>query len=78
MEIEVLRGARSALELKRPPLFLEMHGETMREKRRKVAKIVVFLWEINYRCIYHIETGTTITPGNTSGAAEGHLYCQTS
>lgn len=76
-EIEALRGARHTLELHRPALFLEMHGETIREKRRKVAEIVAFLWEINYRRIRHIETGTSITPENTSVAMEGHLYCQT-
>lgn len=76
-EIEALRGARHTLELHKPALFLEMHGETIREKRRKVAEIVAFLWEINYRRIRHIETGTSITPENTSVAIEGHLYCQT-
>jgi FkbM family methyltransferase len=76
-EIEALRGARDTLELHKPTLFLEMHGETIREKRRKVNEIVSFLWEINYRCIRHIETGATITPENTSVAMEGHLYCQT-
>ena len=75
-EIEALRGARHTLELYKPPLFLEMHGETIREKRRKVAEIVAFLWEINYRRIRHIETGTAITPENTSVAMEGHLYCR--
>jgi hypothetical protein len=53
-----------------------MHGETIREKKRKVAEIVAFLWEIEYRRIRHIETGATITPKNTSEAMEGHLYCQ--
>jgi FkbM family methyltransferase len=76
-EIEALRGARNTLELYKPTLFLEMHGETMREKRRKVAEIVACLWEINYRRIRHIESGTSITPENTSAAIEGHLYCQT-
>ena len=75
-EIEALRGARDTLELHKPTLFLEMHGETIREKRRKVTEIVSFLWEINYRRIRHIETGATITPENTSVAMEGHLYCQ--
>ena len=76
-EIEALRGARATLELYKPTLFLEMHGETMREKRRKAVEIVAFLWDLNYRLIRHIETGTTITPENASMAMEGHLYCRT-
>jgi FkbM family methyltransferase len=75
-EIEALRGSRHTLELYKPALFLEMHGETIREKKRKVAQIVAFLWGINYRCIRHIETGTTITPENTAVAMRGHLHCQ--
>jgi FkbM family methyltransferase len=76
-EIEALRGARHTLELHKPALFLEMHGQTMREKKRKAAEIVDFLWEMNYRFIRHIETGAWITPAKASRAAEGHLYCQT-
>lgn len=75
-EIEALRGARTTLELYKPTLFLEMHGETIREKKRKVAEIIAFLWESNYRRIRHVESGITITPENTSVAMEGHLYCQ--
>jgi FkbM family methyltransferase len=77
-EIEALRGARKTLLVHKPTLFLEMHGETIREKRRKVAEIVAFLWEINYRRIRHVESGATITPENTSVAIEGHLHCQPS
>jgi FkbM family methyltransferase len=76
-EIEALRGARNTLKSSKPRLFLEMHGETIREKKRKVAEIVAFLWEIDYRRIRHIETGDAITPENTDVAMEGHLYCQT-
>jgi FkbM family methyltransferase len=76
-EIEVLRGARNTLQLVKPRLFLEMHGETIREKKDNVAGIVAFLWEINYRRILHVETGAAITPENTAVAMEGHLYCQT-
>jgi FkbM family methyltransferase len=75
-EIEALRGARNTLESHKPALFLEMHGETIREKRRKVVEIVAFLREMNYRRIHHIETGAIITPENASVAMEGHLYCQ--
>ena|SRR5258708_2970173 len=75
-EIEALRGARHTLESHKPALFLEMHGETIREKKRKVAEIVDFLWVTNYRSIRHVETGASITPENSSIAMEGHLYCQ--
>ena len=77
-ELEALRGARHTLESKKPALFLEMHGDTVREKKRKVAGIVAFLWEINYRRILHIESGASITPETSSAAMEGHLYCQAS
>jgi FkbM family methyltransferase len=77
-EFEALRGARNTLQSYKPALFLEMHGETIREKKRKVAEIVDFLWEMNYRRIRHIETGAPIKPENSSLAMEGHLYCQCS
>ncbi len=76
-EIEVLRGARETLQRHRPMLFLEMHGETVREKKRKVADIVAFLWSIGYRRIQHVESDTAITPENAAVAMEGHLYCRT-
>jgi FkbM family methyltransferase len=74
-EIEALRGARKTLEQYQPAVFLEMHGETLREKKRKVAEIVAFLSDLNYG-IRHVESGTTITPENSAVAIEGHLYCQ--
>jgi FkbM family methyltransferase len=76
-ELEALKGASGTLELYKPALFLEMHGETIREKKHKVAELVAFLWEHNYRRIRHVETGNMIAPGNTSAAMEGHLHCQT-
>ncbi|HWC00599.1 MAG TPA: FkbM family methyltransferase [Bryobacteraceae bacterium] len=74
-EIEALKGARQILLTHKPALFLEMHGETVNEKRRKVAEIVDFLDGVGYRNIRHIESGTLITPQNSSAAMEGHLYC---
>ena len=74
-EIDVLRGARRTLAAHNPSLFLEMHGETVNEKRRKVAELVDFLEQSGYRNIRHVETGTAITSANSAIAAEGHLYC---
>jgi FkbM family methyltransferase len=75
-EIEVLRGARSTLERYRPSLLLEMHGATRSEKSQKVREIVAFLWELNYRQISLVETGTAISPENSDAAMEGHLYAR--
>jgi len=74
-ELEALQGARETLAAHRPALFLEMHGETMREKRRKASAMVAFLCDAGYTDIVHVETGATITPGAETVAAEGHLYC---
>lgn len=75
LEIGVLRGAVNTLGAHRPALFLEMHGSSMTEKRRKVKEIVVFLNSIGYHDIRHIQTGTDITPDNSEISARGHLYC---
>lgn len=74
-ELQALRGARRLLNQFRPALFLEMHGETMAEKKQKVRDIVRFLEETGYRTIQHIETGQRITSANCQVAVEGHLYC---
>ncbi len=77
-ELEVLRGAGRTLSQYHPSLFLEMHGETMNEKRRKVAEIVEHRGSIGYRSIRHIETNTRITTSNSAVAAQGHLWCRAS
>lgn len=74
-ELEALKGARRLLNRYRPALFLEMHGETMAEKKRKVAAIVAFLEDAGYRLIEHVETGQRVTAANSHVAVEGHLYC---
>ena len=75
-ELEALKGASGALAAHHPALFLEMHGETMSEKKRKAQGIVDFLWEAGYRSILHIESEELITPATAARAAEGHLYCK--
>jgi FkbM family methyltransferase len=74
-ELEALRGAGKTLAAHKPALFLEMHGETMNEKKRKVAEIVDYLNQAGYQNILHVETGIAIHRTNTSVAAQGHLYC---
>ncbi len=76
LELDALQGAVKTLEVYAPVLFLEMHGETVREKKRKVQEIVDFLWENGYRNIHHIESNSGITPANAETAMEGHLYCK--
>lgn len=73
-ELEALRGACATLMECRPALYLEMHGETMREKKRKAAAIVQFLKEMGYERIEHVESGQRIGTGNSEAAAEGHLF----
>jgi FkbM family methyltransferase len=75
-ELEALQGARAMLDAHHPALFLEMHGETMREKKSKAGEIVAFLRSAGYIDIVHVETGAMIASGNEALAAEGHLYCR--
>jgi len=74
-ELAALTGARATILKYKPRLFLEMHGETMNLKKKKVKEIVVYLNEIGYRNIVHVESGERISGDNSDVAAEGHLYC---
>jgi hypothetical protein len=41
-----------------------------------VSETIALLWDIEYRSIPHIESGTMITPENASVAIEGHVFCR--
>ncbi|MFN7545051.1 MAG: FkbM family methyltransferase, partial [Acidobacteriota bacterium] len=78
-ELDVLRGMESILVSATPPaLFLEMHGETMNEKRRKTGAIVSYLRQLGYQNIQHVESGLMVDETNFAVAARGHLYCRVS
>lgn len=74
-EQQVLTGGRETLRRYRPELFIELHGNTMNEKRANVAAVVALLAECGYEEIRHIESNTLVRPGATDEAARGHLYC---
>ena len=76
LELEALKGGAKTLLTDSPALFLEMHGETLREKKRKVTEIIDWLAHAGYNDVLHVETGTAITPANATVAIEGHLYCR--
>jgi FkbM family methyltransferase len=76
-ELDVLRSLGGILASDTPPsLFLEMHGETMNEKRQKTAAIVAYLRQVGYRNIQHVESGVLVDETNSEVAVRGHLYCQ--
>lgn len=72
-EADVLRGAQKTLE-RHPEVFLEVHGETMRQKRINAAEIVGILTAGGYTAILHVENSILITPSNSDQAARGHIY----
>jgi FkbM family methyltransferase len=76
-ELQVLQGARHLLANKGPALYLEMHGETLNEKRVNVRAIVDFLNSVGYEKILHIESGQEITRPTSELAAQGHIYATT-
>ena len=75
-ELRALTGARETLAVHKPAIYLEMHGETLREKRERVASIVEFLQSVGYSNIQHVETGQSITPANSAVACQGHLFAR--
>lgn len=74
LELSVLRGAHQVLAKKHPAIYLEMHGETMNEKRANVRAIVEYLNAAGYYDIVHVESGQKIDGKNSELAARGHLF----
>lgn len=73
LELAVLQGASQVLAERRPELFLEMHGNSIQEKRANVRAIVDFLVCAKYR-ILHIESGSLVVLDTADVAMEGHLF----
>jgi FkbM family methyltransferase len=73
-ELPFLNGASGLLEAKHPALYMEMHGETMNEKRANVRAVAGYLHRIGYQNIVHVESGQKITTENCEHACQGHIY----
>jgi FkbM family methyltransferase len=73
-ELAALQGMTATLTAHSPALFMEIHGETMNQKRKNVSDIVAHLAGLSYQ-ILHVETGTLLNSGNADVGARGHLYC---
>lgn len=73
-ELPVLQGARHILATTHPAIYLEMHGETMNEKRANVRAIVEYLNDAGYDDILHVESGQKINGKNSELAVRGHLF----
>jgi FkbM family methyltransferase len=71
----VLVGGRDTFTRLHPELFIEIHGNSMNEKKRNVAGVVKLLRSFGYERIVHLETGTIIDETNSDVAARGHLHC---
>jgi FkbM family methyltransferase len=76
LELPALKGARSLLEQNHPDLFIELHGETMDEKRENAKNVVGYLTDTGYSKIRHVESGEMVNAANASIAAVGHLFVQ--
>jgi FkbM family methyltransferase len=74
LEMDVLDGMRGIIKDYKPKLFIEIHGVDMQRKIENVQRVVDFLITREY-CIYHIESGETITSSNAQIAREESLYC---
>jgi FkbM family methyltransferase len=72
-ELEVLKGASSLL-VRKPSLFLEMHGCDDADKISRVNAIVRHLVDIGYTDLVHVETQVRIYVDNAEKAAQGHIF----
>jgi FkbM family methyltransferase len=75
-ELPVLEGARQLLEARHPKLYLEIHGETMNDKRRNAKAVIEHLDACGYASILHVESGQLVSPNHSEAAAQGHLYVE--
>lgn len=78
LELQVLQGARHLLQTRHPELYLEIHGETMNEKRANAQAVIDYLNGIGYADLVHVESGEKITLENSGRASQGHLFARMS
>lgn len=75
MEMPVLLGMSETITRCKPKLFVEIHGAGIESKRANAASVIEFLADCDY-ALHHVESGTSVDPGTSERAAEGHIYCE--
>lgn len=74
-EQQALHGARETLGRYRPDFFVEIHGDSMKEKEENAGAVIDILAGYGYPIIRHVESNTVVTRANAKVAARGHLFC---
>ena len=75
LEMDVLLGMKETLRLRRPKLFIEVHGADTESKDDNARRVVSFLLDAGYS-VYHVESQQQITRANIETARQGHIYCE--
>lgn len=74
-ESAVLRGAEKTLRKHHPQIFLEVHGQTMREKRDNATEIVQLASSFGYTHLLHVESQSPLSVENAGQVApRGHIF----
>jgi FkbM family methyltransferase len=72
-EAEVLAGGREFLRARQPRLFLELHGELLRQRGQSPEGLLALLGECGYRRLE--QDGRPVTPREAAACAIARLVC---
>jgi len=74
MELNALKGMQRLLRERRPELYIEMHGATLKEKTENSQAVTAFLEEHGYK-IYDVEHQDYLTRATLGDRRPSHIFC---
>jgi FkbM family methyltransferase len=74
MELNALKGMQRLLRERRPELYIEMHGATLKEKTENSQAVIAFLEERGYK-IYDVEHRDYLTRATLGDRRPSHIFC---